>query len=805
MKYLITILFFILCWNLGAQSQEFTIQFKIIDEKTSQPVNETEIRIENYPQTCFTDQNGECKLNLNIGSYQVLIFKEGFKVHTFSLEVSKNEIIQIRLNILENDLGEIEIKSKEENTFSVDRLNHVEGTSINAGKKNDVILLEKINANLSTNNSRQIFAKVAGLNIWESDAAGLQMGIGGRGLSPSRTSNFNTRQNGYDMSADALGYPESYYTPPSEALERVEVIRGASSLQYGSQFGGVVNFVTKKGTKEKPFEFVSRNTAGSFGLFNSFNSIGGTIKKRLNYYSFYQYKIGNGWRDNSHFNQQTAHVSLRYSINEKMEISGDYTYMTYLAKQPGGLTDQQFLQDPRQSIRNRNWFQVKWNLFSLSYTYKISSSAELNIRNFGLVASRFALGYLGSINRADPMTERDFIVGFFRNFGNETRFLKRYPLKKTMGVFLTGIRYYQGKTKSLQGDGNDGSGADFYFPDPSHPNKSSYTFPSKNAAVFAENIFYLNEKWSITPGFRFESIQTASAGYYEIRNTDFAGNVIYQETVETSTDYKRFVPLGGIGLSYKKNDAFESYANISQNYRAVNFSDVMIVNPNARVNPDIKDENGYNADLGFRGRHKSIFTYDVSFFYLRYNNRIGEILQTDETNFTVYRYRTNIADSRNLGVEFFAETDLMQIFCDSTKHSLKFFINASWIDARYSNSELAAVSNKKVELVPSVNVKTGLGYSYKNFSLQSQFTFVSEQFSDATNAEFTSNAIYGKIPEYFIFDLSTSYFFKRFKFEAGVNNLTDQMYFTRRAISYPGPGILPSEGRNFYFTLQVKI
>ncbi len=805
MKYAVTILFFIIHWNLSAQSGEFAIQFVIIDEKTSLPAAETEIKIENYPQTCFTDLNGECKLNLNAGAYQVLIFKEGFKVHTFTLTVSKNEIIQIRLNILENELGEIEIKAKEENIFSIDRLNQVEGTTINAGKKNDVIVMEKINANLSTNNSRQIFAKVAGLNIWESDAAGLQMGIGGRGLSPSRTSNFNTRQNGYDMSADALGYPESYYTPPSEALERVEVIRGASSLQYGSQFGGVVNFVTKKGTKEKPFEFVSRNTAGSFGLFNSFNSIGGTIKKRFNYYSFYQYKIGNGWRDNSHFNQQTAHVSLRYSLNEKMEISGDYTYMTYLAKQPGGLTDQQFLNDPRQSIRNRNWFQVKWNLFSLSYTYKISSSAELNIRNFGLVASRFALGYLGSINRADPLSERDFIAGFFRNFGNESRFLKRYPLKKSMGVFLTGVRYYQGKTKSLQGDGNDGSGADFYFPDPAHPNKSSYTFPSKNAAAFAENIFYLSEKWSITPGIRFESIQTASAGYYEIRNTDFAGNVIYQETVETSTDYKRFVPLGGVGVSYKKNDAFESYANISQNYRAVNFSDVMIVNPNARVNPEIKDENGYNADLGFRGRHKSFFTYDVSFFYLRYNNRIGEILQTDETNFTVYRFRTNIADSRNLGVEFFVETDLMQIFCDSTGHSLKMFINASWIDAKYLNSELAGVSNKKVELVPSVNLKTGLGYDYKNFSLQSQFTYVSEQFSDATNSEFTSNAIYGKIPAYFIFDFSASYIFKRFKIETGVNNLSNQMYFTRRAVSYPGPGILPAEGRNFYFTLQIKI
>jgi Fe(3+) dicitrate transport protein len=71
---------------------------------------------------------------------------------------------------------------------------------------------------------------------------------GGRGLDPNRTSNFNTRQNGYDISADVLGYPESYYATP-EALEEIQVIRGAASLQYGTQFGGLVNFKIKSPTK----------------------------------------------------------------------------------------------------------------------------------------------------------------------------------------------------------------------------------------------------------------------------------------------------------------------------------------------------------------------------------------------------------------------------------------------------------------------------------------------------------------------------------------------------------------------------
>jgi len=805
MRIQTTILFF-LFFTLGySQRPIHTVYFSISDANTNVVLEGVEIKIDELTSSYFTNKEGSVELKLEENIYQMIIFKEGYRMIKDELVVKNDLELKYTLDKLENDLNPIEIIAKEDNSFSNDRLNNVEGTSIYAGKKNDVILMDKINANLATNNPRQIFAKVAGLNIWESDAAGLQMGIGGRGLSPNRTSNFNTRQNGYDMAADALGYPESYYTPPSESLDRVEVIRGASSLQYGSQFGGVVNFVSKKGTKEKPFEFLSRQTLGSFGLFNSFNSIGGTLKKRFNYYAFYQYKKGNGWRDNSDFNQQTAYAGLSYSINENMEISGDFTRMNYLAHQPGGLSDQMFEDDPQQSIRNRNWFQVNWNLFSLSLNYKINSKSELNIRNFGLIASRKALGFLGSINRADPLQERELISGFFKNFGNETRFLTRYKLKKSMGVFLVGTRFYQGETQTQQGWASDGVDADFRYLNPNNLENSDNLFPSRNLAAFVENIFYINEKFSITPGIRFENIQTSSAGYYKIRNTDFAGNVIYEETVYTESKLSRNVPLAGIGLSFKKSTLFESYANISQNYRAINFSDMQIVNPNSRVDPNITDENGFNADLGFRGKFKNIFTYDVSVFMLKYNNRIGEILQTDESNFTVYRYRTNIADSRNLGVEFFVESDILKIFNDSTKHSLKLFVNTSLIDARYIVSEESAVSNNKVELVPSINLKTGLAYSFKEFSIQTQFTYVTEQFSDATNSIFTSNAIYGIIPSYFVADLSLSYSFKKFKFESGINNLSNEIYFTRRAVSYPGPGIIPAEVRNFYFTLQIKI
>ena len=206
-------------------------------------------------------------------------------------------------------LEEVVIK---ENNFSteIDRMPDMKENVIYAGKKTEVIQLDKINADLSTNNTRQVFAKVPGISIWENDGSGIQAGIASRGLSPNRSWEFNVRQNGYDISSEVFGYPETYYTPPMEALRKIEVIRGSASLQYGPQFGGVINYQIKKGNPNKPLSFETQQTVGSYGLFNTYNAIGGTYKK-LSYYGFLHHRAAEGWRKNSEYTIYTGYFQQR--------------------------------------------------------------------------------------------------------------------------------------------------------------------------------------------------------------------------------------------------------------------------------------------------------------------------------------------------------------------------------------------------------------------------------------------------------------------------------------------------------------
>lgn len=775
------------------------------------PVIGAQIFIESLDRGTVTNNEGYFEFtNLGYGNYTLVI--SGVDLRNYKTRIyfrDNNSRIRIILpdSILTNSQSdEIVVTDSYNNIYGIRNLGDVEGTGIYAAKKSEVIDIDQLTANLATNNPRQVFAKVAGFHIWESDGAGIQLGVGGRGLSPNRTSNFNTRQNGYDISADALGYPESYYTPPVEALDQIEIIRGAASLQYGTQFGGMINFKFKRGNENVPIEVNSRQTGGSFGFFNSFNSIGGQVGD-VNYYSFYQYKRGNGWRDFSDFEVHTAFASVAWDINENIRLSGEYTYMNYLAQQPGGMTDRQFQENPRQSLRERNWFNVDWQVAALKADIALSSQTKINTRTFVIGSSRQALGNLERINVVDFGEERTLITGDFNNIGNETRLLHTYTLFKNPANLLIGGRFYRGFTRQRQGDADATSEPNFQYLNPNDLENSDYDFPSNNIALFAEHIFRPTDKLSIVPGIRWENILTEADGFYRQRVFDFAGNIVADSITQEIRSRERSFALLGLGLSYQAHDRIEIYANASQNYRSITFNDLRIANPNFAIDPDIQDESGYTADIGARGGVSDFLFFDFSLFYLRYEDRIGLLLRSDVPPlFLPYRYRTNIADSRTYGLELFSQVNITNLFYrEEPSYDLSFFTNISIIDARYINTDDPTIRNKYVELVPPFMLRAGLSFSIDKLSTSLQGSYTYEHYTDATNAIRTSTAVNGIIPSYMVWDFSVRYSFEYFAIDTGINNLLNEMYFTRRAEGYPGPGIIPSEGRSFYLTLDVKI
>ena len=261
----------------------------------------------------------------------------------------------------------------------------------------------------------------------------------------------------------------------------------------------------------------------------------------------------------------------------------------------------------------------------------------------------------------------------------------------------------------------------------------------------------------------------------------------------------------GLGASYKANKSLELYANFSQNYRSVTFSDISIINPAFAINPNITDEKGNTFDLGIRGKIKKLLSFDLNLFNISYQNRIGFVQKVDRYN-SVKSERGNVGNARLYGIESIMDINLASLLkMDNTKYALTSFLNYSYINSEYISAEEVGVKGNKVEFVPTGNIKAGLMFGCKNFALNFQYSHVSQQFTDASNAvEGSISGVIGQIPAYDLVDFSMSYTLNRFKFEFGINNVFDEAYFTRRATGYPGPGIIPSPNQNTYFSTQFK-
>ncbi len=693
----------------------------------------------------------------------------------------------------------------------------VVGTSIYAGKKSTLIVLDNIQGNVATNTMRQVMAKVPGIHVWESDGSGIQIGVSARGLSPNRSWEFNVRQNGYDIAADPFGYPEAYYNPPLQAVQRIEVVRGQGALQYGAQFGGMVNYLVKNGSDiNKPFQLEVNQTLGSNQLVNTYTAIGGETDK-VHYYAFYDHRSADGWRQNSAYFTNAAFSTVTYKASKRLSISAEALLSHIRSQQPGGLTDAQFAVNSQLSNRSRNWMDITWKTFALIGNYEFSKNAKLNVKTFAILGKRTSIGFLKSLDIKDSVNattltynNRVLDIDVYENYGTEARFLQQYTLGKQISSFSAGVRYFSGTTFRYR-DGVGTKGWDYNSTLINNHWPRDIQYHSTNYAVFAENLFKIGQQWSIIPGMRYEYVHAQVKG----RNGYDANN---QPILLQNQQRGRGFALLGLGIQYQTKNGATVYANITQAYRPIQFSDLSAPPSTDEIDPNLTDAKGYNVDLGIKGKWHSVLTYDVSLYFLQYNNRIGTITQ-QRSNGSYYNLRTNVGNSQSKGIEALVEWNLLKTVLPNATSPFSISIFASYAHnlAKYGNFTVITkgttkldttnLKNKSVENAPQHILRSGITLGYKKVLLTTQVNYVSACFADANNTITPSaNGQIGQIPAYTVADLTLSYQYQsKYQLKGGINNLTNKAYFTRRAGGYPGPGLLPSDGRTVFVSIGIKI
>jgi len=457
---------------------------------------------------------------------------------------------------------------------------------------------------------------------------------------------------------------------------------------------------------------------------------------------------------------------------------------------------------------------IDWSTLSSTIDYKLNDNNIFNLKLFYLQGDRNSIGFINPINIQDTINKttndynhRTIDIDRYRNAGAELRYLTNYSIGKISNSLTASIRYFNGKTHRLRnGKGSTGFDFNLHNLNPTFPGDLNFT--THNIAASVENVIRLN-KLLIIPGVRWEKLTALGSG-----RIGFNGNGS-ENLMNAETRTRNFV-LFGLATEYHLKTG-EIYANITQSYRPIQFADLAVSATTDVVDANLKDSRSYSIDLGYRAKIKNYLNFDANVYYLNYGNRIGTIVQL-RPDLTSYNLRTNVGNSISKGIEALVEFNFMQAgLLTKNFGEISFFTSYSYNSSLYDNFIVITknadntlketnLKNKKVENAPEHILRSGLTYFYKSFSLTTQLSYVSSTFADATNTiQPNATATVGLIPAYTVIDFAASYRYKVYSFKAGLNNVTNAIYFTRRAGGFPGPGLMPSDARNFFVSVGIKL
>lgn len=699
-----------------------------------------------------------------------------------------------------HELNEVVVRGQADHR-TIETLPDVQKTFIWSGKKNEVLSLQNADANIAEKTGRQIFAKVPGVFVYDMDGTGNQTNISTRGLDPHRGWEFNIRRNGALVNSDMYAYPASHFSMPMEAISKIELVRGTGSLQYGAQFGGMLNYVSKQPDTTKAITFESINSVGSYGHVSTYNAISGTIGK-FQYYAYYSFRKSDGYRDNSKSDFDGESVMLIYNASENIKITGEVSRSNYIYQIPGPLTDSMFYADPRQSTRARNYFNPEIYVPSLKLEWTINSNTNLFLQTSAVLGDRNSVMFDKTANIPDAINpaaleyaQRQIDLDHFNSYTTELRLSHRYSFLNAISTLAGGVQLMNNNMNRQQlGKGTTGSDFDLSLAEPGFAR--DLRFKTQNIAVFIENNFRITDKLSINPGFRME-----------IGKSDMYGTTTYyNESDLPNTIYHKF-PLFGTSAQYAINQNINFYGGWSQSYRPVLFKDIIPGNIYETVNKDLKDAYGYNAEIGFRGTMKGL-RWDVTYYELQYNNRMGTQATQDE-NGTLVVNRTNIGDSKTKGVEAF-----IQYNANIGKHlSVTVFTSTAFLNAKYSDAMVRSgntnvdISGNKVESTPDVITRNGLTLKSYFASVTFLYSYTAESFADPLNTvKPSATGAVGMVPSYSLLDINSTFIVSpKTTVRFNVNNVANKQYFTKRPTMYPGAGVWPSDGRSINLSVGLKI
>ncbi len=682
-------------------------------------------------------------------------------------------------------IGESESQALVQDPFLPD----VVGERIFAGKRTSVIDLDAF-PRVQANNYRQALALTPGLLFSEETTPLVSLGYRGIG-EPHRSQFLQVMRDGIPLHADPFGYPEAYFTPPLDVVDRSEFVRGGGSLMYGPQPAGALNYVTHQPRRDREFSGRSQHVFGSDNLYSTYNAVDGTVG-RLGYLAYFNHRESDGFRTaNSDYQLDGGHFKLVLDADRDSRWTLALDAYEENHGEPGGLNfgsgpnDASYLVSRDQASRLNDRFALRRYIPSLEYQLDAGDRTSLSVKSWGGYYERFSRrqrgGGFGTAPSGPASGSNDIERQEFYSFGIEPRIRHDWEAFGEGHTLAAGVQFYH-----LDSPRTDVRGA-------AADAKSGTLFRDAQrevhyGAVFAENRFAFG-RLSVTPGFRLENV----AQNLEIDHYDPVTGAFLTRQSKSKLDTE---PLFGLGCAYDFQPKIQAYGNVSQGYRTTVFTESLIPSPAAVLDQDLEPLKSWTYEIGFRGNPRPWLTWDTSLFRVDLDNKFGGTVTAG--GITSLR---NVGRTVSQGWDGAVQFDVVGALdaWRDTDHvagvgSLDLYGNVTLLDAEIHGG---ALDGNVPQYAPDYLLRAGFIYRWQNrLKLAFLGTFVGDHF--ATDDENPTRTI----PAYMTWDLTLEWVVipERLRLMAGLNNVFDEDYYAR----IRSDGIDPAYGRNFYAGLSVE-